>query len=85
MHYTAYFAFTHDLVFSGGVDDIKKQKYFGFSSSEWDSLYDQTMESPYKPKVKGLGDCDNFDRYPEEDVKWYGEGTDKFGDTFVAF
>eukprot|EP00041_Stephanoeca_diplocostata_P033532 m.1110548 g.1110548 ORF g.1110548 m.1110548 type:complete len:392 (-) comp24357_c0_seq7:3230-4405(-) len=69
----------------GGVDDIKKQKYFGFSSSEWESLYDQTMESPYKPKVKGLGDCDNFDRYPEEDVKWYGEGTDKFGDTFVAF
>lgn len=27
------------------------------------------------PKVKHAGDTDNFDRYQEEDIRWYGSGT----------
>lgn len=67
----------------GGVDDIKNHEYF--AGLEWEKYYSQTIESPYVPKVKGPGDCSNFDTYPEDQVKWYGEGPDKFGDTFVGF
>lgn len=67
----------------GGVDDIKKHKYF--ASINWDKLLAQTAPSPYIPKVAGPGDCRNFDTYPEEPVRWHGEGTDRFGDTFVGF
>eukprot|EP00045_Choanoeca_perplexa_P015404 m.193183 g.193183 ORF g.193183 m.193183 type:complete len:380 (+) comp16975_c1_seq2:145-1284(+) len=67
----------------GGVDDIKRHRYF--ASINWDKLYSQTAVSPYIPKVTGPGDCRNFDTYPEEPVKWAGEGTDKFGDTFIGF
>jgi protein kinase A len=67
----------------GGVDDIKKHRYF--AGINWDKLYSQTAISPYIPKVSGPGDCRNFDTYPEEPVRWHGEGVDKFGDTFVGF
>ncbi|EGD83593.1 AGC/PKA protein kinase [Salpingoeca rosetta] len=66
-----------------GVDDIKGHPYF--AKIDWDSLYSQTAISPYIPKVTGPGDCRNFDTYPEEPVRWHGQGTDKFGDTFVGF
>lgn len=66
-----------------GVDDIKKHKYF--ATLDWEKLYTQVATSPYVPKVSGPGDCRNFDSYAEEPVRWYGDGTDKFGDTFVGF
>eukprot|EP00054_Salpingoeca_dolichothecata_P001381 m.18952 g.18952 ORF g.18952 m.18952 type:complete len:64 (+) comp12133_c0_seq2:1064-1255(+) len=56
-----------------------------FVSINWDAMLEQKVPSPYVPKVKGPGDCSNFDTYPEEPIKWYGEGQDKFGDTFVGF
>ena len=74
----------------GGVEDIKKVKYFNMNSQEWARMYEQKDPSPlpswrYIPKVKGPGDCDQFDKYPEEQVKWYGDGQDKFGTQFVGF
>jgi len=70
----------------GGVEDIKKQKYFGgMSASDWQAMYERKIPSPYVPKTAGPSDTSNFDRYEEEDVKWYGPGSDKFGDTFTGF
>merc|ERR1712146_240838 len=69
----------------GGVQDIKKQKYFNYSPNDWDRLYKKEIPSPYCPKVKHAGDAGNFDKYPEEPIKWYGDNADKFGDTFANF
>eukprot|EP00052_Salpingoeca_macrocollata_P001199 m.24356 g.24356 ORF g.24356 m.24356 type:complete len:384 (+) comp11186_c0_seq1:97-1248(+) len=66
-----------------GVDDIKGHEYF--KGLNWDEYYAQTVKSPYVPRVAGPGDASNFDTYPEEQVKWYGTGPDKFGDTFIGF
>ena len=52
---------------------------------DWEKYYAQATLSPYQPKVKGPGDASNFEVYPEEPVRWYGEGPDVFGDTFVGF
>lgn len=73
-----------------GTEDIKKMKYFDMDEKDWARLYAQQDPSPmpswrYVPKVKGKGDCDQFERYPEEAVKWYGDKPDKHGDTFVGF
>ncbi len=57
----------------------------GFRRLDWDKLMAHTVPSPYVPKVDGPGDCSNFDTYPEEPVKWFGDGKDKFDDTFEGF
>lgn len=67
----------------GGTSDIKKMKYF--AGIDWDRMYAQEYPSPFVPKVDGPGDARNFDVYAEEPVKWYGEGADKWGDTFADF
>lgn len=67
----------------GGVDAIKKLPYF--KGLDWDAVAETKVPSPYIPKVKGPGDTDQFDRYPEEDIRWYGTGPDAFGDTFKSF
>jgi hypothetical protein len=54
----------------GGVEDIKKLKYFSMSTEEWTSMAAKQVPSPYMPKVKHAGDTDNFDRYQEEDIRW---------------
>jgi len=66
-----------------GTDDIKSHPYF--AGIDWEKYYAQTTISPYQPRVKGPGDASNFEVYPEEPVRWYGEGPDAFGDTFVGF
>lgn len=66
-----------------GTDDIKSHPYF--AGVDWEKYYAQTTISPYQPRVKGPGDASNFEVYPEEPVRWYGEGTDAFGDTFIGF
>lgn len=69
----------------GGVGDIKKMKYFSMTPLEWASMAAKDIPSPYCPKVKHAGDTDNFDKYEEEDIRWYGNGADKHGDIFAAF
>lgn len=69
-----------------GVADIKKHPYF--AGINWEQLYRQEssyMTGLYVPKVSGESDTSNFDPYPEEPVKWYGDKPDKFGDTFKGF
>mmetsp|Transcript_19481 Transcript_19481/g.50681 ORF Transcript_19481/g.50681 Transcript_19481/m.50681 type:complete len:391 (-) Transcript_19481:211-1383(-) len=69
----------------GGVNDIKTKKYFGMGPADWEAMGQQKIPSPYCPKVKHAGDTDNFDQYEEATIKWYGTGSDKFGDTFESF
>eukprot|EP00035_Acanthoeca_spectabilis_P020537 m.433423 g.433423 ORF g.433423 m.433423 type:complete len:392 (+) comp17574_c0_seq1:122-1297(+) len=69
----------------GGVGDIKKMKYFSMSDADWQAFSNKQVPSPYCPKVKHAGDTDNFDRYQEEDIRWYGTGADKHGDIFLTF
>ena len=48
-----------------GAEDIKKHKWFkGF---DWNSLINVTVTLHIVPEVKGEGDTNNFDRYPESD------------------
>ncbi|KAF4750564.1 hypothetical protein FOZ63_004546 [Perkinsus olseni] len=47
----------------GGVDDIKKCKWF--SSISWEALYRKEIASPYKPTVKSSVDTSNFEDYPD--------------------
>ncbi|EER09054.1 cAMP-dependent protein kinase catalytic subunit isoform 2, putative [Perkinsus marinus ATCC 50983] len=47
----------------GGVDDIKKCKWFAGIS--WEALYRKEIESPYKPMVKSATDTSNFEDYPD--------------------
>ena len=65
------------------MDKIKGHSYF--KGINWDALLAGTAKSPFKPKVKGPGDCSNFDPYDEIEIKWYGSGPDRFGDTFAGF
>lgn len=44
-----------------GVEDIKAHPWF--RGIEWDTLYE--MEPPYKPKVSGELDTQNFEKFPE--------------------
>eukprot|EP00051_Salpingoeca_urceolata_P031771 m.12877 g.12877 ORF g.12877 m.12877 type:complete len:377 (+) comp4384_c0_seq1:322-1452(+) len=69
----------------GGVEDIRKQPYF--RGINWDKLAAGSVPSPFASfvKVKNEADASNFEKYPEEPVKWYGDGADKFGDTFAHF
>lgn len=66
-----------------GTDDIKSHPYF--AGVDWEKYYAQNTISPYQPRVKGPGDASNFEVYPEEPVRWYPDGVDAFGDTFVGF
>uniref|UniRef100_A0A8D8A7Y8 cGMP-dependent protein kinase n=1 Tax=Culex pipiens TaxID=7175 RepID=A0A8D8A7Y8_CULPI len=48
----------------GGVQDIKKHKWFqGF---DWEGLANQTLKSPLQPKLKGPLDMSNFDVFPSD-------------------
>ncbi|EER14630.1 camp-dependent protein kinase catalytic subunit, putative [Perkinsus marinus ATCC 50983] len=47
----------------GGVDDIKKCRWF--SSVSWEALYRKEIEAPYKPIVKSDTDTSNFEDYPD--------------------
>ncbi|XP_058821188.1 cGMP-dependent protein kinase, isozyme 1 [Topomyia yanbarensis] len=48
----------------GGVQDIKKHKWFqGF---DWEGLANQTLKSPLQPKLKGPLDLSNFDFFPTD-------------------
>lgn len=67
----------------GGVDDIKKQKYF--KGVNWDKMAKLEVPGAYVPHLPGgAGDTSQFDQYPEETITWE-EGTDAFGDTFIGF
>ena len=66
-----------------GVEEVMEQPYF--KDIKWDKIYDQSLTSPYQPKVSGPGDAHNFETYAEEPVRWYGEGVDKYGDTFLGW
>jgi len=73
-----------------GTQAIKDHKYFqpgfqGRSKDEyWDGMNYQTIDSPYKPAVKGPDDCSQFDKYPEEKVKWVN-GVDQHEKSFEGF
>ncbi|XP_055636184.1 cGMP-dependent protein kinase, isozyme 1 isoform X2 [Toxorhynchites rutilus septentrionalis] len=48
----------------GGVQDIKKHKWFqGF---DWEGLANLTLKSPLQPKLKGPLDMSNFDVFPPD-------------------
>ncbi|XP_055591694.1 cGMP-dependent protein kinase, isozyme 1-like [Uranotaenia lowii] len=48
----------------GGVQDIKKHKWFqGF---DWEGLSNLTLKSPLAPRLKGPLDMSNFDAFPPE-------------------
>ncbi|VDK38194.1 unnamed protein product, partial [Taenia asiatica] len=48
-----------------GIQEIRNQKYFqGF---DWDGVRNQTLQSPFKPKVNGPCDFSNFDQFPISD------------------
>jgi len=49
-----------------GVLDIKKHRWFqGF---DWEGLGNRTLEPPITPKVSGVSDTSNFDKYPRDEV-----------------
>mmetsp|Transcript_98894 Transcript_98894/g.185783 ORF Transcript_98894/g.185783 Transcript_98894/m.185783 type:complete len:819 (+) Transcript_98894:171-2627(+) len=63
----------------GEVSNIKKHKWF--KDFDWDALFNQTMEVPYKPVVKSKTDIANFnarkeDMPPSVDYKDDGSGWD---------
>ena len=43
------------------------------------------VTSPYIPRVSGAGDDSHFDKYDEEDIKWYQEGVDPHEEIFKNF
>eukprot|EP01136_Pigoraptor_vietnamica_P009446 Opistho-1_new@45956 len=47
----------------GGVDDIKNHAFF--NGIDWPALYGLKIPAPFIPNVKGPGDANNFDTYPE--------------------
>ena len=67
----------------GGVPQIKALKYF--RGIDWAALIAGSVPSPYIPRVSGPDDDSNFDRYPEEPVKWVTSGTDKYAEQFKNF
>eukprot|EP00036_Acanthoecidae_sp_10tr_P011626 CAMPEP_0182915928 /NCGR_PEP_ID=MMETSP0105_2-20130417/630_1 /TAXON_ID=81532 ORGANISM="Acanthoeca-like sp., Strain 10tr" /NCGR_SAMPLE_ID=MMETSP0105_2 /ASSEMBLY_ACC=CAM_ASM_000205 /LENGTH=414 /DNA_ID=CAMNT_0025052833 /DNA_START=64 /DNA_END=1308 /DNA_ORIENTATION=- len=66
-----------------GMNTIKSLDYF--KGLDWEKLYSCALPSPYKPKIKGPGDCSNFDKYDERPVKWVEGKDDGYGDTFDGF
>jgi len=63
----------------GEVSNIKKHKWF--KDFDWEALFNQTMEVPYKPVVKSKTDIANFnarkeDMPPSVDYKDDGSGWD---------
>jgi len=64
-----------------GVADIKSQKWF--ASTDWIALYQKKIEAPFLPKVKGPGDCSNFDDYEEEPIRI--SSTEKCAKEFAEF
>jgi len=36
---------------------------------DWDALFNQTMETPYIPRIRDREDLSNYESYPEEDIK----------------
>ncbi|WZN62896.1 cAMP-dependent protein kinase [Chloropicon roscoffensis] len=46
-----------------GAEDIKKHKWF--KGYDWVSLNQQAQQPPIVPNVKGEGDTQNFDKYPD--------------------
>eukprot|EP00057_Strongylocentrotus_purpuratus_P034298 XP_794667.3 PREDICTED: cAMP-dependent protein kinase catalytic subunit-like isoform X1 [Strongylocentrotus purpuratus] len=50
-----------------GVADIKLHKWF--QSTDWIAIYQQRVDAPFVPRVKGPGDASQFDEYEEEALK----------------
>lgn len=56
----------------GGAEDVKRHAWF--AEVTWDRLAKKDIDAPYVPPVKaGVGDCSQFDKYPEE-TEQYGAG-----------
>lgn len=64
-----------------GVDDIKSHAWF--KSTNWASVFDQTVEPPFVPKVSGPDDHSQFDEY--EDVPLNVAAIDKYEKEFADF
>lgn len=64
-----------------GVDDIKQHAWF--KNINWVMLYNQTMEPPFVPKVKGPGDYSQFDKY--DDVPLTVATVNKYEKDFADF
>ncbi|XP_063963158.1 cAMP-dependent protein kinase catalytic subunit 1-like [Lytechinus pictus] len=50
-----------------GVADIKTHKWF--QATDWITIYQQRVEAPFIPRIKGPGDASQFDEYEEETLK----------------
>jgi hypothetical protein len=49
----------------GGTEDIRTHRWFaGFN---WKDYYDQRMEAPFVPAIKGITDVSHFDPYAADD------------------
>ncbi|CAN0151670.1 unnamed protein product [Ascophyllum nodosum] len=47
----------------GGAKTVKEHKWF--AGMDWDAVFRGQVEAPFLPKVQGVGDSSNFERYPE--------------------
>jgi len=66
-----------------GIEKLKALKYF--AGIDFDAMIKGKAKSPYKVKSKNAGDVSNFDKYDEPMIKWYGDGPDKYGESFAGF
>lgn len=64
-----------------GVEDIKDHRWF--METDWMAIFNREVAAPFCPKVKGPGDCDNFESQPEEPLQI--ADTNEFGDLFKNF
>lgn len=48
----------------GGVNDIKSHRWF--NNINWNKIFEQSINAPYLPKIKGDGDTSHFSNYPEQ-------------------
>lgn len=64
-----------------GVDDIKSHAWF--KAINWMSVYNQSVEPSFIPKVSGDGDFSQFDKY--DDVQVRIAPTDKYEKEFADF
>jgi len=78
----------HDLTrrfgcMRNGADDIKNHKWF--SSINWKKLENREATAPWQPPKQEPGSCGNYDKYPEEKLKFDTNFDGRFGDQFKGF
>lgn len=69
-----------------GWTAIKEHAWF--KGLKWEKVEAKKTKTPFIPTLSHLGDCKNFELYPEEqDVQFYGKDTsvDAYGDAFASF